>query len=481
MYKKLITGFFSYGLINVLQKSITIILVPLYLSQLSITEYGQLEISLAVYAFISHLFMLQLEAGYQRFFFDNNSHSESRKKYFTSHLTLAFISNLIGIVLFFFFKDYISLKLYSGENLSNLFFIFFSLDLLSRSLTSLMLIALRFKDKKMTFAKAALSDTFTTTFGAYILLMHFGLGLIGIFLAQSLGSITSNIFMFIKLRSDISLKLSLSSIKKSIVYSLYLLPGVMIGWSLSHFSRIFMSTSDINVEQIAIYGLAFKFSIFIAVAVNALKLVWQPVSIEMINDPKSNNFYSKIFDYYIFFLVLFSTFLIVVMEPLIGFIAPSEYYSAINYAPSLISATILNCSSMILSMGIVISKKSYYSSIVTVIGAISNILIMIYGIDTYGVKSIVFAYFISSLIISYLTLFISQKLFFIPYKIYTQFSMIFCCILISIYPLQVFNISMTHYKILIIFLLLLFAFAILEADDYKKFRKLFFVFKRKIA
>ena len=196
---------------------------------------------------------------------------------------------------------------------------------------------------------------------------------------------------------------------------------------------------------------------------------------------KSNNFYSKIFDYYIFFLVLFSTFLIVVMEPLIGFIAPSEYYSAINYAPSLISATILNCSSMILSMGIVISKKSYYSSIVTVIGAISNILIMIYGIDTYGVKSIVFAYFISSLIISYLTLFISQKLFFIPYKIYTQFSMIFCCILISIYPLQVFNISMTHYKILIIFLLLLFAFAILEADDYKKFRKLFFVFKRKIA
>ena len=69
MLSKLFKGMFVYGGINTIQKSISIFLVPIYLAQLSTKEYGQLEISLALYAVISHLFMLQLEAGYQRFFF----------------------------------------------------------------------------------------------------------------------------------------------------------------------------------------------------------------------------------------------------------------------------------------------------------------------------------------------------------------------------------------------------------------------------
>ena len=97
MLLKLFKGAFVYGGINSLQKSITIFLVPLYLAKLSTFEYGQLEISLAIYAFISHLFMFQLEAGFQRFYFDNNSNEQNQKRYLYSHLILAFFSNLFGI------------------------------------------------------------------------------------------------------------------------------------------------------------------------------------------------------------------------------------------------------------------------------------------------------------------------------------------------------------------------------------------------
>ena len=78
MYKNIIKGAFVYGGINIIQKSISIFLVPLYLIQLSSNQYGQLEVSLAIYAFVSHLFMFQLEAGFQRFFYENDSNAKSR-------------------------------------------------------------------------------------------------------------------------------------------------------------------------------------------------------------------------------------------------------------------------------------------------------------------------------------------------------------------------------------------------------------------
>ena len=187
MIVKLFKGLFVYGGINSLQKSISILLVPLYLAKLSPQEYGQLEISLAIYAFISHLFMLQLEAGFQRFYFENDKNKTLRKQYLSSHLILAFVSSTIGAILVFSLNEFILLNIFQGESISKFFFIFFGFDLASRSLT-LLLIALRFKDKKTSFGIGALSDTIITSISATIFLAYFNLGLMGIFLAQFVGS-----------------------------------------------------------------------------------------------------------------------------------------------------------------------------------------------------------------------------------------------------------------------------------------------------
>ena len=68
-----------------IQKSISILLIPLYLNTLSTQEYGILEIIIALSAFFSHLFMLQMDGGFQRFFYENKR-PEKIKLYFSSHL-----------------------------------------------------------------------------------------------------------------------------------------------------------------------------------------------------------------------------------------------------------------------------------------------------------------------------------------------------------------------------------------------------------
>ena len=75
--KDLIKGALVYGGINIIQKSINIFLVPIYLAVLSIEDFGSLEIVIAIYAFFSHLFMLQMEGGFQRFFYD---HKDPKKQ-----------------------------------------------------------------------------------------------------------------------------------------------------------------------------------------------------------------------------------------------------------------------------------------------------------------------------------------------------------------------------------------------------------------
>ncbi len=479
MLSKLFKGAFVYGGINSLQKSITIFLVPLYLAKLSTFEYGQLEISLAIYAFISHLFMFQLEAGFQRFYFDNNSNEQNQKRYLCSHLILAFFSNLFGIFLFHFFYDQVIFHFFQNEKISRLFFIFFGFDLVSRSLNSILLIALRFKDNKFSFGVGALSDTIITSTCAFVFLAYFNLGLVGIFLAQFIGSLISNFYMIFSVRSDLIISFKFSLIKNSLKYSLYLVPGVMIGWSLSHFSRIFMSKAGIGLGEIAVYGLAFKFSVLIILVINALKLVWQPLSIKIINKPGSRRFYSRIFDYYVFLLMFASILIVIAMKPIITFIAPQEYHSSIMYAPSLLAATILNCSTIILGMGISISKKTIYSSYATTIAALSNILIMFYGINYFGILSVVVGYYISSFLTALFTLLFSQKLYFIPYRVYTQFFLMFGSLLISVYPLNINEKFLLYYKITIVLLLLIFTFLTLKLDEYIKIKSKLFEFLRK--
>ena len=77
---------------------------------------------------------------------------------------------------------------------------------------------------------------------------------------------------------------------------------------------------------------------------------------------------------------------------------------------------------------------------------------MFYYLDEYGMIAIVLAYACSSLFTALFTYVISQKLFFIPYKLPAQFSLIIGTIIISIYP-YVLN-SFNYLFLPIIFLLI---------------------------
>ena len=269
---------FIYGSMNMIQKSISILLIPLYLKTLSIQEYGTLEIIIAVFAFFSHLFMLQMDGGFQRFFYENKS-PKKIKLYFSSHLYFIGFVNLLGAILFYLLYDFIIYNIFSGRLIPKIIFALLGLNLFSRNITNLLLTALRFNNKKFWFGFSVITDTIITTVTSVILLVFYEMGIKGIYIAQVCGSVFSNLVMLLVMRNDLVCNFDFKTIKPSIKFSSLLVPGVIIGWSLSHYSRIFMSTSGISFQDIAVYGIAFKFCMLIILGTNALKLVWQPVSI----------------------------------------------------------------------------------------------------------------------------------------------------------------------------------------------------------
>ena len=60
-----------------------------------------------------------------------------------------------------------------------------------------------------------------------------------------------------------------------------------------------MCIRDRSLQDIAIYGIGFKFSMLIILGTNALKLSWQPASINFIGKKGGKEFYWRIFDYYL--------------------------------------------------------------------------------------------------------------------------------------------------------------------------------------
>ena len=120
--KNLIKGAFVYGTINIIQKSVTIFLIPIYLATLSVEEYGALEIIIAIYAFFALLFMLQMEGGFQRFFYDHEDPLKS-KLYLSSHLYFVGFVHIIGAGFLYLGSRYFLSNMFLSMSINKALFI----------------------------------------------------------------------------------------------------------------------------------------------------------------------------------------------------------------------------------------------------------------------------------------------------------------------------------------------------------------------
>lgn len=382
---KLLKGASVYLISNILNSAIPFLLLPILTRYLSTEEYGKIAMFQIFLAGVSTLIGCNTISAISRKYFDDRKYDNELKEYNNSCLFILLVSSLFIFFLISFFIDQLSIFLsippdwiYIATVISTVNYII-SLRLIQWQV--------RGNAKKFGILQLSNSSTNITLSLFFIIILNQGAqGRIDAQLVSAIIFFLLSIILLIKnnLISTIP-KPKSSLIKDALSYSVPLLPHTVGVFFISFIDR-FIINKEIGLSEAGIYMVGVQLSSTIAIIFNSLYQAYIPWLFEKLKKNDINE-KEKIVKYtYLFFIfLLFSSFFIFIISPIIvKLIVGIEYYSITNIIGWLFLGQIFGGMYLIMSGYIYYSKKTSRLALITILSGIINIILLLIFVPKYG-------------------------------------------------------------------------------------------------
>ncbi|BFK23687.1 oligosaccharide flippase family protein [Massilimicrobiota timonensis] len=372
-YIKLIRniGIFTIG--NLGSKFLTFLIVPLYTYVLTTEEYGLIDTTITLVSLFLPFFTCAIYEAILRYTLNSKY---TKEEVFTN----CFIVLILGFLIFIFVMPIINLFIDFN------FLLYFILLLITQGIYTFFQQFSKGIDRNQVYTISGLIYTFIMLLLNVLFLVNFKMGIPGYFLSMIIGytissiyiTITTNIFKYFKVNV-----ISKESIKVYLKYSIPLVPNSIMWWVMNASSKFFI-LYFLDLSANGIYAIAFKIPTVISMFSQIFFQAWQISAVEEENSSSKSTYYSKIYN--LFSIVMFgiSSFLLVVLKPLILNFFSQDYIDAWEYIPFLILAVVFSSFSSFIGVNYIVSKKTSGVFTSSLIGAIANCIFNILLIPCIG-------------------------------------------------------------------------------------------------
>lgn len=372
-YIKLIRniGIFTIG--NLGSKFLTFLIVPLYTYVLTTEEYGLVDTTITLVSLFLPFFTCAIYEAILRYTLNSKY---TKEEVFTN----CFIVLILGFLIFIFVMPIINLFIDFN------FLLYFILLLITQGIYTFFQQFSKGIDRNQVYTISGLIYTFIMLLLNVLFLVNFKMGIPGYFLSMIIGytissiyiTITTNIFKYFKVNV-----ISKESIKVYLKYSIPLVPNSIMWWVMNASSKFFI-LYFLDLSANGIYAIAFKIPTVISMFSQIFFQAWQISAVEEENSSSKSTYYSKIYN--LFSIVMFgiSSFLLVVLKPLILNFFSQDYIDAWEYIPFLILAVVFSSFSSFIGVNYIVSKKTSGVFTSSLIGAIANCIFNILLIPCIG-------------------------------------------------------------------------------------------------
>jgi O-antigen/teichoic acid export membrane protein len=467
--KKLSTDFAFYGIIDVIQRSVSIILVPFYTRFLNQNDFGQLDMFLLLLSFAGVLIDFQFISGITRLYFEFISRDLGDR--FAG--TVIFFRVLIGLVLalvlslfgFFGFLEFEFIPSFLGHKLCWILVLIFVP--VSLSYDALMMQS-RMLRAKVPFASGALLNSVFTTVGSVIATMILGWGITGIIATMLFGRLVGGLALFVGLRKNIKICIDLKILATLFNYCIPLIPGWWFGFSASYIGRFFIY-GGLGAEESGLLAVSMKLQSLLGMFAISFRSAWQPFAMSFTQDNDGDAFYVRSMRLFLaigFFLTFVFT---IFIYPIVDFFAPKPYL-AVGLTFAIFSvANIIGELESNLQLGCQLAKKTIWISMGSFISFIIVVFILYYYTDSLGIAAVGIALLLSSLARTILTYSSSQYFRFIPYdlKSFLVFGLGCLFLLFNVQMNQILDIPTLFWHSILLLVGLFLSFTMLRSSEIK--------------
>lgn len=463
---KLIKNMGLYTLGNLIPKAAAFVLLPLYTRLISPEQYGIIGGMVPISFIATILFSLAIDRSVFRLYWDYKT--DETRRIFLGSITLALwiISSLMIILLIFPLRSHVSL-IYKSIPFSP-YYIYILVTAYASVFKLVPRAHMRVCQNAKQYVTISLFEFFLTT-SIVIWFVLFrkeeASGMLKGLMYASLAMVPYYVSYSFK-TADFMLKWNI--LKKSLAFSLPVIPGLLSGWVLSSTDKIFIERA-LSLNDLGIYSLGYKIAGLVLVFSGAFQQAYNPYFYEVAAWSDQSLARKKLSHYnlYYIFSILALCFLISLFaKEAVGFLLDQKYFESHKIVPIIALAYFTNMVSSIFTLSIYQKKKTLWTMWVQICAAGTNVILNFLMVPVWGAYGAAWATVIVSVFSASVLYFMASRLYPLTIQIRRILTVLGLC---SFIILLFITLSLNLYVSLFLKLTLCFCFFILFYRKHKIF------------
>ena len=450
-YKELANNTIIFTISNFASKILVFMLVPLYTSVLTLSEYGISDIIITTVNLLQPILTLTISESVLRF-------SIEKKENIDDIISIGLKVLVCGFIILILFTPII-LKI----GILNGYIIYLYLFYIITGLNNILAYFARGIDKVKEVAISGIITTFFTLLFNIIFLIIFKFRIKGYLLSMILANAISCLYLIKEVYDLKRINFKKSNKKlfiKMLRYSIPMIPN-SISWWISNVSDRYILTGFCGISINGLYSVAYKIPTIITIISTIFLQAWQLSSMKEYESKDRDKFYSQGYNYYNLFLILICSLMIIFTKVMAKILFSDQFYIAWKYVPLLLLSFVFSGLASFLGTIYTASKKTNMLFYSTCLAAIVNIILNFLLVPKFQAIGAASATFISYFIVWIIRLIDIKKEINLDMKYYK----IFISYLIIFIQCIVMTINLKNY--LIILIILFFILILVNISDIK--------------
>jgi O-antigen/teichoic acid export membrane protein len=410
-----------YGLGLALNKSVTIILLPLYTKYFSTEELGLYTLVLALSFFLGVVYTYGMETSFIKFFIDEKNITK-RKEIYSTTLISVFISSVFLSLILFLLSGQISsaigfYDLLKGEFLIKVLAVMLVADTVYRF--PLLLFRADLNTKTYSFLNI-LTFIINLAFN-FIFIVYIKTGVEGIFYSYFIAVLLTFLTGLILTRRYFSFRISVTRFKELVLFGnkfIYIgIALIIIDQSDKFFLKYFLGEGAVGV-----YWANYRLATVMSLVVAAYRFSWTPYFLNLAENPDNKKIISNIFTYFVFagvtLFLFFSTIVKhLVQIPLDGnYILAPDFWTGLTIIPLILLAYLFSGLFHNLNAAPFFKNRTIFILVITTFGLAVNLFLNFFLVQMLGINGAALTLLLTYVVMFIWIYFYSQKIYKIEYE-----------------------------------------------------------------
>ena len=405
-------------------KLVSFLLLPLYTSLLSTSEYGEFDLLNIISIFLIPVITLQMDEAMFRFLIDAKDDNDKRK-IFSKTVIFAILSCFVWALIILLVGTLLNYKY-------TLWLIFYCISSVVYTIASGFS---RGEGNFKLYSFLAFCSSILNIGLNILFIAILKIGLNGLFLAYIISSVLVGLYGLWKLKAYryITFKYKYKGVMREMIkYSLPLVPN-SVSWSLISLSNRLIITSQLGISANGIYSVSNKFPTIINTCYGFFNTSWRESASKAVKNDDRNTFYKSVYLNLKRFLLGVSIMMIAFLPIIFNLLVNNNYQESYTYIPfMIISIYFTNMASF--SSGIFAAyKDTKILAPTTIVGTIISITFNFLLIGKIGLFAPVFGTMLSYFVLCLYRNYKLRKYIVLPRDKYLPLNILVIVILIILY------------------------------------------------